>query len=145
MGMQLTRAGEYALRSLVCLAAHGAEGRMMAGAVAVEEGIPPSFARKVLEALARAGLVTSHRGAGGGFALARPAEAITVRMVLEAIEGPLALNHCMHPDGCAAMSACAIAQVWGEAQHAVETVLDRYTLADLARTRRLHREALGAE
>jgi Rrf2 family protein len=117
----------------------------MAGEVAREERIPVNFVRKILESLARTGLVKSFRGAGGGFVLGYPAETITVRMVLEAVEGPLAFNQCLIPDGCDSMATCAMAQVWAEAQRAVETVLDRYTLADIARSRSLHRQACVAE
>ena len=140
MAMQLTRAGEYAVKSLLYLAAQEADARVMASEVANAEQIPVNFVRKILESLAKTGLVKSFRGAGGGFTLGRSAEHISIRHVIEAVEGPLALNQCLQPNPCENLPSCPMSQIWMEAQHAVETVLDRYTLADVVRTRALRRQ-----
>lgn len=136
MAMQLTRAGEYAVRSLVYLATQEADNRVMASEVASAENIPVNFVRKILESLAKTGLVKSYRGAGGGFTLARNAGQITLRQVIEAIEGPFALNECLSMSGCAKQPVCPVSQIWLEAQQAVEGVLDHYSLADIAQRQR---------
>lgn len=140
MAMQLTRAGEYAVKSLLYIAAQDAEARVMASEVATAEEIPVNFVRKILESLAKTGLVKSYRGAGGGFTLGRPAEDISLRHVIEAVEGPLALNQCLLPSTCQNLPTCPMSQIWMEAQHAVEAVLERYSLADVVRTRLLRRQ-----
>lgn len=132
MAMQLTRAGEYAIKSLVYLAMQDADTRVMASEVAAAEGIPVNFVRKILESLAKTGLVKSYRGAGGGFTLGRQAADISVRQVIEAVEGPLALNQCYVPSTCANAKVCPMSPIWLEAQHAIEDVLGRYSLADVA-------------
>jgi len=131
MAMQLTRAGEYAVKSLLYLASQSAEARTMASEVAAAEQIPVNFVRKILESLAKTGLVKSYRGAGGGFTLGRAPEQISMRQVIEAVEGPLALNQCLLPIPCAKAPDCPLCPVWQEAQQAVETVLERYSLADV--------------
>lgn len=141
MAMQLTRAGEYAIKSLVYLASRKEGYRALAQELATAENIPVNFVRKILETMVKAGLVKSYRGMSGGFALGRPATSITLREVLEAVEGPLALNQCLTPASCDAQPGCPMSQVWMEAQHALETVLGRYSLADVARTRQLRRQA----
>ena len=141
MAMQLTRAGEYAIKSLLYLAGQDMEARVMASEVASAERIPVNFVRKILESLAKTGLVKSYRGAGGGFTLGRPAEQISLRHVIEAVEGPLALNQCLQPNACDQLPVCPMSQVWMEAQRAVESVLERYSLADVVRTRELRRQA----
>ncbi len=141
MAMQLTRAGEYAVKSLLYLAAQHAEVRVMASEVATAEKIPVNFVRKILESLAKTGLVKSFRGAGGGFTLGRPADEISLRHIVEAVEGPLALNQCLQPHACENLPNCPVSQVWMEAQHAVEGVLERYSLADIVRTRTLRQQA----
>ncbi|HEX2951670.1 MAG TPA: Rrf2 family transcriptional regulator [Armatimonadota bacterium] len=141
MAMQLTRAGEYAVRSLVYLATQDEDARVMASQVASAENIPVNFVRKILESLAKTGLVKSYRGAGGGFTLGRDAAGITLRQIVEAIEGPFAVNECLTPNGCDRMSVCSVSQIWMEVQHAVEDILDRYSLADIAHTARLRRQA----
>ena len=140
MAMQLTRAGEYAVKSLVYLATQPLDARVMASEVAAAEHIPVNFVRKILESLAKTGLVKSYRGAGGGFVLGRTAEQITLRQVIEAIEGPLALNQCLLPSACEQLPTCPMSHIWAEAQRAVEDVLDRYSLADVVRTRELRRQ-----
>ena len=141
MAMQLTRAGEYAIKSLLYLAAQRMEARIMASEVADAEKIPVNFVRKILESLAKTGLVKSFRGAGGGFTLGRRPEQITLRHVIEAVEGPLALNQCLTPSACENLPLCAMSHIWMEAQHALEGVLDRYSLADVAKTRLLRQQA----
>lgn len=141
MAMQLTRAGEYAVKSLVFLATQADDARVMASEVAVAEKIPINFVRKILESLAKTGLVKSFRGAGGGFTLGRSPDHISVRQVIEAVEGPLALNQCFAPNPCENLPYCPMSQIWMEAQRAVEDVLGKYSLADVARTRSLRKQA----
>ena len=133
MAMQLTRAGEYAVKSLVHLAMQDNNTRVMASDVAAAQDIPVNFVRKILESLAKTGLVKSYRGAGGGFTLGRHATQITIRQIVEAVEGPLALNQCMMPNACEQVNDCPMSHIWIEAQHAVEDVLGRYSLADVIR------------
>ena len=131
MSMQLTRACEYAIKSLLYLALQDPETRVMTSEVAIAQEIPVNFVRKILEALAKTGMVESHRGAGGGFTLARGPETITIRQIVEAVEGPLALNQCLSQNICENKPHCPMSEVWQEAQRAVESVLERYTLADI--------------
>jgi Rrf2 family protein len=135
MAMQLTRAGEYAIKSLVYLAAQPPDTRVMASEVAEAEGIPVNFVRKILESLAKTGLVKSFRGAGGGFTLGPSAETITLCAIIEAVEGPFALNQCFTAGGCEQQPSCPLSGIWKEAQNAVQQVLERHTLAEVARMR----------
>jgi Rrf2 family protein len=128
MAMQLTRAGEYAIKSLVYLASKAPDARVMASEVADAENIPINFVRKILESLAKTGLVKSYRGAGGGFTLGRPANQINLCQIIEAIEGPFALNQCFTAGGCENQCDCPLSGIWQEAQDAVQDVLKRYTL-----------------
>ncbi|MHB9025637.1 MAG: RrF2 family transcriptional regulator [Armatimonadota bacterium] len=141
MAMQLTRAGEYAVKSLVYLATKSPEARVMASEVATAERIPINFVRKILESLAKTGLVKSYRGAGGGFTLGREPAEITLRQVIEAIEGPITLNQCLGPTVCENLPRCAMSHIWMEAQRALEDVLGRYSLKDVAHTHSLRMQA----
>jgi Rrf2 family protein len=101
--------------------------------VAREQDIPESFLAKIFQSLVRTGLVNSQRGARGGFSLARPAERITVREVVEAVDGPIALNGCvLWPDDCQRHNDCRMHEVWVEAQERMMGVLDAVTLAELS-------------
>lgn len=131
MAMQLTRAGEYAVKSLVYLAMQQANARVMASEVAAAQDIPVNFVRKILESLAKTGLVKSYRGAGGGFLLGRDAQQITLRQIIEAVEGPFAMNECLTTSGCTNKEKCPVTKIWSEVQDAVETILEGHTLGDI--------------
>jgi Rrf2 family transcriptional regulator, iron-sulfur cluster assembly transcription factor len=132
VGLQLTRGGEYALRAMTYLAG-APEGHIASlHEISHAQDVPESFLAKILQSLGHAGLVTSHRGARGGFALARPADAISVRAVLEAVDGPIALNTCvLSPDDCERSGQCRIHEVWVETQERMMSVLDNVSLAAL--------------
>ena len=88
-----------------------------------------SFLAKIFQSLAKAGLVESTRGAAGGVALGRPANEISLRDIVEAVEGPMALNDCLlSDDPCENAEDCPVAPVWREAQDRLLTVLQSATL-----------------
>ena len=103
--------------------------------IGAEQDIPESFLAKIFQNLVHAGLVVSQRGARGGFSLARPAAEITVRDVIEAVDGPISLNGCvLWPDDCRRSGDCRMHEVWVLAQERMMDVLDSVTLAELAPT-----------
>ncbi|MDX1763365.1 MAG: Rrf2 family transcriptional regulator [bacterium] len=131
--MRLTRGGEYGIRGMLYLAMQPPETVALLSEIAASQGTPESYLAKIFQSLARAGLVRSHRGFKGGYSLGRAAEAITVKDIVEGIEGPIALNRCALQDsGCADEKSCTIQGVWKDAQNAMLGVLDGTTLADLA-------------
>jgi Rrf2 family transcriptional regulator, iron-sulfur cluster assembly transcription factor len=130
--MQITRAGEYGVLGLLHLARQGAERMVMIDEVSREEKIPKSFLAKIFQSLVKAGLIRSYRGAGGGFALVKKPEEITVLEVIEAIEGKIAFQRCLQevPD-CEHMEGCALCGLFERAQDRVKEVFARTSLADL--------------
>ena len=97
------------------------------------QGIPPKFLENILGDLRHAGLVQSRRGAEGGYALARPANAITVADVIRAVEGPLASVRGNRPEDVHYEgSAQALNQVWIAVRASLRAVVETVTLADLA-------------
>jgi Rrf2 family protein len=132
VGLQLTRGGEYAIRAMAYLAdvpdGHVASLHEIGHA----QDIPESFLAKILQSLVHAGLAESRRGAHGGFALARPAREISMRAVVEAVDGPIALNTCvLYPDDCGRSGQCRMHEVWIEAQERMMSVLDAVSLEGL--------------
>lgn len=97
------------------------------------EGIPEEFLAKILRTLVDGGVATSTRGPNGGFALAREPAAISFLDIIEAVDGPIALNACCERGvGCARISDCAMDHVWRKAEDAMLDVFRRTTLADVA-------------
>ena len=131
--MQVTRASEYAMLGLLALTRRGPAEVAMLDVIAREEDVPVSFLGKIFQSLARAGLVKSSRGSGGGFVLTRSPELITALEVIEAVEGPVALTRCLDEEtGCEHAGGCALCSLFSEAQDKVKEVFSGTTVAQLA-------------
>ncbi len=115
--MQITRQADYALRAMYYLAKLDPSQRAATSQIAEDQRIPPSFLAKIISQLSIAGLIHTSRGARGGVSLARPPENITILEVVEAIDGPIALNECTYSqDACPFGEDCPIRPVWCDAQ-----------------------------
>ena len=100
--------------------------------MARQQDIPHVFLTKIILQLVRAGLLRSFRGAGGGIGLARPKEEITLLQIVEAVEGPIALNRCVVRAGeCPRDKTCPVHPVWVKAQANFSSLLQTTRLADL--------------
>lgn len=131
--MRLTGYTDFALRVMMYIAVHS-ERRPTIAEIAGGYGISKNHLMKVVFDLGRAGYIETVRGKNGGLRLARPAEAIGVGELVRRTEADLALAPCLgRADGCVITPACRLKGVLVEARAAFFAVLDRYTLADLAR------------
>jgi Rrf2 family transcriptional regulator, nitric oxide-sensitive transcriptional repressor len=94
--------------------------------------IPEEFLHKTIQILSKAGLVVTQRGVQGGVRLGRPLKEITIADVIEAMEGPIALNVCLSPGfECRNKSTCEVHKVLCSAQKAMLDELNRKSLADI--------------
>lgn len=130
--MVITRATEYAIRTIIYLAKHPKGEIVLKKDICRTQDVTPAFLTKILQPLIKAGIVSSQRGVGGGFLLNKSAEEITLLDILEAEEGPLRLNHCLVEKGvCQRDSLCSAHKVWAEAQDSMIEVLQRHSIAEL--------------
>jgi FeS assembly SUF system regulator len=96
-------------------------------------GISMPMASKILKPLAREGILDSHRGIKGGYSLARPAEEITVREIIEVLEGPLRITTCVsNPGSCEQEETCTARGNWERINRTVRDALDRIPLSEMA-------------
>lgn len=131
--IRLTNLADYAV--VVMTAAAKSRGpRFSANGVASATGLPAPTVAKLMGSLAKAGLLASSRGVAGGFSLARPAHAITLADIVEAIDGPIALTACTHDaaSDCAIEGACAVKPHLSIVTRTVREALKAVTLAQLA-------------
>lgn len=131
--MRLTTFTDFALRALMRLA--GEPVRSFAtNEIAAEFGISRNHLAKVVRDLADGGFISTQRGAGGGFTLARPAESITLGEVVRALEGPHPLAECFREDGgsCVLSPRCRLKSRLAAAREAFMRELDATTLAECA-------------
>lgn len=132
--MRLTSLADYAVVMMAAAARHGAETRLSAACLAEETGVPLPTAQKLMGRLAAAGLLTSARGAGGGFGLARSADAISLAEIVEAVEGPIAMVACADDDknDCALDPHCRVKPHLVAVNGAFRGALQSVSLASLA-------------
>jgi Rrf2 family iron-sulfur cluster assembly transcriptional regulator len=130
--MELTKAGDYGVFGVIYLAKQP-RGRIVSlSEVSKAENIPEKFLAKIFQSLTRSGLIRSHRGAGGGFSLARPANKITVKELLESIQGPIFFTKCLsNLYDCDRKEICKLRNLWKKAQDYTIKILTQKTLSDL--------------
>ena len=135
--------GEYGVRLMVELARHYGSGPVSLSEMADHESLPRPYLEQLVVSLREAGLVTSTRGARGGYELARPPFAIRMSEVITALEGPIAPMICvsddpLHAETCARAGFCNVEQLWQRVRDAIVSALDSMTLEELAEPRLGH-------
>jgi FeS assembly SUF system regulator len=134
--LRLNRLTDYAVVVMTQMAYRAGEVRT-APQISGQTGVPLPTVAKVLNALAREGLVVSHRGASGGYTLGRSAGMISVADIIQALEGPIALTLCVDgaTERCEVESVCPMRGNWNKVNSAIRRALDEVTLADMAQAR----------
>lgn len=130
--IRITRETDYALVALAEMDQHGTGQAHAAREVAGWVGLSVPMAAKILKALARAGLLTSNRGARGGYVLARRLETISIGDVIRAMEGPIGLVECVaNPGACEQESNCPTRVNWQRVNQVVEGALERVPVSEM--------------
>jgi Rrf2 family transcriptional regulator, cysteine metabolism repressor len=143
MALQLSTRSRYGVRLMTVLALGWGGGPSLLRDVSNREGISEKYLGQIVIPLKAAGLVVAQRGSHGGYSLGRAPEGITVKDVVEAIDGAVAPATCVEASdgecveaGCERASDCAATQVWHRLRDDIERSLSSFTLADLARSTR---------
>jgi FeS assembly SUF system regulator len=132
--MRLSNLADYAVVTMTAAARHCGGARVSAAELAVETGLPAPTVQKLVSMLSKAGLLRSARGAGGGLKLARPAAAITLADIVEAVEGPIAVTTCVEHGrhDCALEGTCGVRPHWSVVNQALRGALAEVPLTRLA-------------
>ena len=138
--MKISTKGRYALRMMADLAQHGVDGPVSLRDIARRQQLSDKYLEQIVTPLARAGLVRSVRGAGGGYLLTRRPEEYSVGDILRPVEGDLAPVECATDEGyCEHSCDCVTVELWQDIHRAVSAVVDGTTLADLMERQKAHR------
>lgn len=129
--MRLSNLADYAVITMCQAALHCGNGRVSAAELASETGLPVPTVQKLVSRLTAAGLLRTVRGAHGGLQLGRPAAAITVADIVEAIEGPITLTSCVDHSPCDFEAGCSMKPHWPVINEALRGALAGITLAQL--------------
>ena len=144
--MKLSTRSRYGVRLMTRLALNHGKGATLMRDISRVEGISEKYLGQIIIPLRGAGLVSGRRGAGGGYTLSRAPSEITVRDVVEVLEGDISLVPCTgDPSACSRRGACAATEVWQKLAGDMSRVLDSYTFKDLAASARRKAAADGKD
>ncbi len=130
--LRMTKQADYAIVLLTRMAS-SPESRLNASEVANQTGLPQPIVSKILKLLARREILISHRGAKGGYRLARSPKEVSVAQIIEAVEGPIAITECVdeNPGECSQEPVCPVRSNWQQINHAVRGALEQITLQEM--------------
>ena len=127
----IRRNTDYSIRALVYLALHSSV-EIKAGEIAEKQEVPLEYLQKILQRLTRGGFILSHRGAYGGFSLAKEPEDINLLEIIETMQGKLVMNKCfLGKDGCPRAPKCVLKDTWLQLEQRISGFLSQITLQDL--------------
>ncbi len=140
--MRLTTKGRYAVTAMLDLAIHQKQGTVALSEVAQRQGISLAYLEQLFAQLRRRGLVTSTRGPGGGYSLARVPEEISVAQVIDAIDENIDATRCRGGKNCAEHSECLTHYLWAELSDHIRGFLTGVTLGNLVEQPHVQRVAM---
>lgn len=130
--IQLTSRGNYAILAVYFIAQRSQEEYLSIDEITENSQIPKPYLSKILQDLCRGGILISRRGAGGGFMLARAPHEISLKDIIEIIEGKIYIVNCLfNTSSCGQSSTCPIAPVWAEVQNFVLEIIGSISMADI--------------
>lgn len=129
--LRFTKRADYGLMAIHYIAFHQEGGSVSSKRIAEEFHIPPELLAKILQRLARKGLIVSHNGPKGGYVLASPPHELTVGQVVRAIEGPINIVSCLEDLNCPQFSRCNLRRPVQKIQASITHLLDTMTVAEL--------------
>lgn len=126
--MKLSPAAEFAVRGALVLAQNYGDGPTTLDSICESRGLSKQYLVKIFASLGRAGLITPVRGKKGGYLLSRDPADINLLELIEAVEGPIAVNFCQHdPPRCDNID-CALRIMWADIQQYIRSKLESTTL-----------------
>ncbi|MFH0921580.1 MAG: Rrf2 family transcriptional regulator [Fibrobacterota bacterium] len=131
--MKISTKCRYGVRALLDMAKNGSNGPVKRRDIAKREAIPMPYLENILVTLRKAGIISTARGAAGGYRLKKRPDEIKLLGVVEALEGSLAPLECVdNPSSCKRLKGCESHQLWKQLYEAHKNILENMTLADLA-------------
>lgn len=130
--LRFTKKADYGLMAIHYIASHEGSGIVSHKRIAEEFNIPAELLAKILQRLAKRGLIVSQSGPKGGYVLARSPAEITVGEVVRAIEGPIHIVSCFETSDCPQISRCNLRRPVQKIQASISYLLDSMSLAELA-------------
>ncbi len=131
--LKLSTKGQYGVRAMFELAKNYEQGPLTIKEIANRQDVSVAYLEQLLNKLRRSDLIISQKGPGGGYAINKKPEEISVGMILNSLEGPVAITQCLDPaaKGCKRVDGCVARLLWKSLGEKIEDFLDTINLGDL--------------
>ncbi len=131
--LRLSKKGQYGVRAMFEIAKNYKKGPLPIREIAKKQGVSVSYLEQLLNRLRKSRLIKSQKGPGGGYVLSNKPEEISVGKILKALEGPVAIAHCLDPSakGCNRVEGCVVRLLWKSLGEKIEHFLETISLKDL--------------
>lgn len=131
--LKLSTKGQYGVRAMFELAKNYEQGPLTIKEIAKRQDVSVAYLEQLLNKLRRSKLIKSQKGPGGGYAINKRPEEISVKMILNSLEGPVAIAQCLDPStkGCKRVEGCVTRLLWKSLGEKIEEFLDTIHLDDL--------------
>ena len=131
--LKLSTKGQYGVRAMFELAKNYDKGPLTIREISARQDVSTAYLEQLLNKLRKAKLIRSQKGPGGGYAINRKPAEITVGMILNSLEGPVAITQCLDPSakGCKRVDGCVARLLWKSLGEKIEGFLDTVNLNDL--------------
>jgi len=144
--IQLTRRGDYGVSAIYHIAQYPKGYFISIEEISIKTKIPKPYLSKILQDLCRGGILLSRRGTGGGFALARSIQEISLKNIIDVVEGKICIVSCLNAaDQCVRADGCPIAPFWGEVQGFMDELIGSITVEDLVNQEKRQKMLLQLE
>jgi Rrf2 family protein len=142
--MKVSTKGRYGLRILLDVALHQKQGPVALSDISRRQAISHKYLWQVINPLKAAGLLNSTRGSHGGYVLARPPGEISVRDIVNILEGPVSIVACVaDPESCERSVSCTAREAWTEIENKLNEAMRSITLKDLIKRHKEHESRRG--
>ncbi len=133
--LRLSTKGQYGVRAMFELAKNFEKGPLTIKEIASRQDVSTAYLEQLLNKLRKSDLITSQKGPGGGYSINSKPEEISVGMILNSLEGPVAITQCLDPaaKGCKRVEGCVARLLWKSLGEKIEDFLDTINLNDLIR------------
>ncbi len=131
--LKLSRKGQYGVRAMFELARNYKKGPLTIREIAKRQGVSIAYLEQLLNKLRKSKLIKSRKGPGGGYIINKKPNEISVGMILNSLEGPVAIAHCLDPSakGCKRVEGCVARLLWKSLGEKIENFLNTINLNDL--------------
>ena len=129
--LKLSTKGRYSVKAMVDLAINSTDGPVNIKSIAERQKISEYYLEQLFATLRKANIILSVRGATGGYTLAREPKCISVKDIIDAVEGPVGISNCIEGENCSNMDSCPTRLLWFKLSESINSVMENTSLEDI--------------